>query len=57
MDTKARIEKLNKSKTPIVKINKSLDKYAKKVLFPDKVEEANRILKNIGLPKLKATSN
>ena len=51
MNVKAKIEKLNKSKTPIVKINKSLDKYAKKVLFPEKVEEANRVLKMIGLPK------
>jgi len=45
------IKQLNKSKTPIVKINKSLDKLADKILFPDKVKEANRILKTIGLPK------
>jgi len=44
---------LNKSKTPIVKINKALDKFADKVLFPDKLEEANRILKTVGLPKSK----
>ncbi len=45
------IKQLNKSKTPIVKINKTLDKLADKILFPDKVKEANRILKTIGLPK------
>ena len=45
------IKQLNKSKTPIVKINKSLDKLADKILFPDKVKEANRVLKTIGLPK------
>jgi len=47
---------LNKSKTPIVKINKTLDKLTEKVLFPDKLEEANHILKTVGLPKTN-TSN
>ena len=45
------IKQLNQSKTPIVKINKALDKLADKILFPDKVEEANRLLKRVGLPK------
>ncbi len=47
------IKELNKSKTPIVRINKKLDKLAKKVLFPEKLEEANRVLKTVGLPKIK----
>ena len=47
------IKELNKSKTPIVKINKKLDKLAGNVLFPDKLEEANHILKTVGLPKMK----
>lgn len=47
------IKQLNKSKTPIVKINSALDKLSGKVLFPDKLEEANRILKTVGLPKTK----
>jgi hypothetical protein len=47
------IKELNKSKTPIVKINKTLDKLSAKVLFPEKLEEANQILKTVGLPKLK----
>ena len=47
------ISKLNKSKTPVVKINRELDKLAKKVLFPEKVREANQVLKKIGLPKRK----
>ena len=47
------IKQLNKSKTPIVKINKTLDKLANKVLFPEKVEQANHILKTVGLPKIK----
>lgn len=48
------IKELNKTKTPIVKINKALDKLAEKVLFPEKLEEANNILKTIGLPKTKS---
>ena len=47
-------KELNKSKTPIVKINKALDKLADKILFPDKLEEANRVLKTVGLPKSKS---
>ncbi len=45
------IKQLNTSKTPIVKINKTLNKVAKKVLFSEKVAEANRVLKKVGLPK------
>lgn len=51
------VKELNKSKTPIVKINKTLDKLSAKVLFPEKLEEANRILKTIGLPKTKKSHN
>lgn len=46
------IKQLNKAKTPIVKINRNLDKLAAKVLFPEKLEEANRMLKKVGLPKV-----
>ena len=45
------IEELNKSKVPIVKIDRSLDKYANKVLFKAKVDKANETLKKVGLPK------
>ncbi len=48
------IKELNRSKTPIVKINKTLDKLAEKVLFPDKLAEANQILKSATLPKAKS---
>ena len=47
------VKKLNKSNTPIVVVNNSLNKLSKTVLFPEKVEEANRVLKTVGLPKLK----
>lgn len=34
------------------KKNESLDKYADKVLFKDKVKMANHILKTVGIPKV-----
>lgn len=37
---------------PIVKIDKTLDKYKDKVLFQEKVDKANEALRNIGLPKI-----
>ena len=42
---------LKKRKTPIVRIDKSLNKYDNQNLFPDKLEKANLTLKRIGLPK------
>ncbi|MBX3164308.1 MAG: hypothetical protein KF900_07480 [Bacteroidetes bacterium] len=43
--------KLKKRKTPIVKIDTSLNKYDEVILFPDKLEKANQMLKKVGLPK------
>lgn len=48
-----KIDELNKRKTPIVVIDNSLEKYRGQVLFPEKLEKANQVLKKIGLPKLK----
>lgn len=45
------IKELNKKKAPIVRIDKSLNKYNDVVLYPDKVEKANEMLRTIGLPK------
>ena len=45
------IKQLNKSKTPIVIIDNSLDKFKKMPIFQDKVDKANEILKRVGLPK------
>ena len=42
---------LKKRKIPIVKIDKSLNKYDNIVLFPDKLETANEMLRKVGLPK------
>ena len=47
------LNELNKKQVPIVKIDEKLNALAGKVLFPDKLELANRMLKNKGLPKLK----
>jgi hypothetical protein len=45
------ISDLNKSKVPIVIIDKKLNKLEKVVLFPKKVEEAKKIISKAGLPK------
>ena len=46
-------KEINTRKKPIVLIDKSLDFFNDKVLFPEKVEKANEMLKKIGLPKMK----
>ena len=45
-------KELKKRKIPIVAIDKSLEKYDDKILFPEKLEKANEMLKKIGLPKM-----
>lgn len=45
------IKKLNKSKVPIVRIDKSLEKYKDQPLFQDKIDKANEVLRTVGLPK------
>jgi hypothetical protein len=47
------IKELNKRKTPIVTIDKSLEKYKKQPLFQDKVDKANEVIRKVGLPKKK----
>lgn len=44
------VEELNKRKVPIVTIDKSLDKYRDKIMFPKKLEKANKMLKTASLP-------
>lgn len=46
------IKNLNKSKVPIVPIDKRLEKYRGKVLFPKKLAKANEILAKAALPKI-----
>ena len=44
-------KELKNRKIPIVTINKELGKFDNKIVFPKKLEKANKMLKNIGLPK------
>lgn len=45
------IKDINTKKKPVVLIDKSLNFYDDKVLFPEKLEKANSMLKKLGLPK------
>jgi hypothetical protein len=45
------IEELNQSKIPIVKIDKKLERFKGKVLFPKKLAMANQLLEKAILPK------
>lgn len=48
------IEELNKAKIPLIKIDKKLEKFKGKILFPKKLEMANDLLSRAVLPsKLK----
>ena len=46
------IKNINTRMKPIILIDKSLDFFNDKVLFPEKLAKANEMLKNIGLPKM-----
>jgi hypothetical protein len=50
------ILELNDKKLPVVRVDKSLNKYSKLVLFPDKVEKAKQAFEKLGLPGLKKNS-
>lgn len=47
------VKELNKSKSPIVIIDNSLEKYLKLPIFKAKLDMANDFIKKAGLPKLK----
>ncbi len=44
------IEKLNKSKVPVIVFDKKLEQFRNKVLAPKKLAKANKILAKVGLP-------
>ena len=44
-------EEIKKRKIPVVRVDKSLNIFDDKILFPDKLEKANEMLRKIGLPK------
>ena len=50
------ILELNDKKVPVVRIDKSLNKYSNMVLFPEKVEKAKQAFEKFGLPNLKKHS-
>ena len=45
------VEEIKKRKIPIVTIDKALNELDNIVLFPEKVEKANEMLRKVGLPK------
>ncbi|MBP4142569.1 hypothetical protein J3S90_12230 [Flavobacterium sp. P4023] len=45
-----KVEDLNKAKIPVVKINKKLEEFKGKILFPEKLELANKLLEKAKLP-------
>ncbi len=52
-----KVEELNQSKKPIIAIDKSLNKYQGKTLFPEKLALANEQLQGVKLPpKMKHSS-
>lgn len=51
-----KIQELNKSKLPIVRVDRSLEPLAEKVLFPEKLENANEVLAAAGLPATQRTA-
>ena len=48
---------IDTEKKPIVLIDKSLDFFNDKILFPKKVMKGNEMLKKIGLPKIETIGN
>jgi len=45
------VKNIDTNKKPIVLVDKLLDAYNDKVLFPEKLEKANKMLEECGLPK------
>jgi hypothetical protein len=50
------ILELNEKKVPVVRVDKSLNKYSGVVLFPEKVEKAKQAFEKLGVPDLKNDS-
>lgn len=46
-----KVNELNKAKIPVVKINKKLEEFRGKVLFPEKLALANKMISNAKLLK------
>ena len=50
-----KVDEFNKAKISVVKINKKLEEFKGKILFPKKLALANEMLLNAKLPDLKST--
>lgn len=46
-----KVKEFNKSKIPLVKIDRKLNKFKGRVLFKEKLNMANKLLENAILPK------
>ena len=46
-----KLNDLNNSKVPIIPFDKKLEKLVDKVLFKNKLEEANKLIARVGIPK------
>ena len=53
METGENEEDLNNEKVPVVRIDNSLEEFKDLDIFQEKVDKANEMLKNVGLPKEK----
>ena len=47
------ILEINEKKVPVVRIDKSLNKYDNVVLFPEKVKKAKKDFEKFGVPDIK----
>ena len=47
-----KVEDLNKAKIPVVKINKKLEEFKGKILFPEKLELAKDIVESLAAHKI-----
>ena len=47
-----KVDEFNKSRIPLVKIDKKLNRFKGKVLFKKKLDRANKLLENADLPKI-----
>lgn len=46
-----KVQDLNKAKIPLVKIDPKLEEFKGRILFPKKLDLANKLLDNAQLPK------
>ena len=50
-----KVDELNKAKIPVVKINKKLEEFRGKILFPKKLALANEMLSRAKLPNFESS--